>query len=283
MAGILWIASYPKSGNTWLRAFLANFLRDEPQPIPINELPNFVAGDHRRSDYEAYLGHEIEDISPPEIAKLRPGFHNWLATRQPQTTLVKTHNACVLFNGQPLITPAATAGAVYVVRNPLDVAVSFAHHFQVSIQKAVEILCDENKTLPPSAGNFTVFLGSWSRHVRSWVSAPGMKLHVVRYEDMFHAPLRSFTALIRFLEQPPDRERIERAIRFSSFGELSRQESDAGFIEAREDGKARFFRSGGVGEWRRHLNKRQVSRLVEAHGPVMRQFGYLTADQRLAV
>jgi hypothetical protein len=283
MAGILWLASYPKSGNTWLRAFLANYIHNSSEPVPLNDLPRFVAGDHREFEYEEYLGRKLDGMTPEEILRLRAGFHTWLANWQAHTTLVKTHNACITVDGEPLITPAATAGAVYVARNPLDLAVSFSHHFQVSIEHAVEILCDHRKTLPPSAGNLTVFLGSWSGHVHSWLAAPGMKRHVVRYEDLCRAPTKAFSDLVRFVEQPVDRARIERAIGFSSFGALSKQEKSGGFVEARPDGKARFFRAGKVGVWRKRLTKQQVARLVEVHGPVMHRLGYLTEDLKIAV
>jgi len=97
------------------------------------------------------------------------------------------------------------------------------------------------------------------------------------------APKGVFSDLVRFVEQPVDAPRIERAMRFSSFDELSKQEKDGGFVEARPDGTARFLRAGKVGVWRKRLSKQQVARLVEVHGPVMRRLGYLTEDLKIAV
>ncbi len=275
MPGILWLASYPKSGNTWLRAYLANLFSNPARPVPINDLPNHVLGDNFLVHYEQFSGRKEAQFSAEDIVRLRPQVHRWFAASRRDTVLVKTHNACVLADGQPLITPAATAGAIYVVRNPMDVAVSFASHYQVDIQRGVDLICDENHRLPSVPGQLEQVLLSWSTHVRSWTKAPGMRLHVMRYEDMTGAPYKTFAGLSGFLGLPEERKRIMRAIRFSSFRELKKQERATGFVEARPDGKAKFFRAGKAGGWRAALSEDQVHQIVEAHGETMAEFGYL--------
>ena len=130
MPGIIWLASYPKSGNTWLRAFLANYLRNAHQPIPINDLPNHILGDNMVVHYQQYGGLKPEEVTREAVARLRPKVHQWMAISRGQDVFVKTHNIIGTIDSVPLITPAATAGAIYVVRNPFDVAISFAHHYQ---------------------------------------------------------------------------------------------------------------------------------------------------------
>lgn len=276
--GILWLASFPKSGNTWLRAYLANLFRNPPRALPINELPNYALGDNFLIHYAQFTGRPAESLTPEELIRLRPKVHEWFANSQADTVLVKTHNACAITNGVPLITPGATAGAIYVVRNPLDVVPSFAEHYQVDVQRAVDLLCDPNHTLPASPGQLEQVLLDWSTHVRSWTQAPGMRLHVMRYEDMLERPYKTFAALSQFLGLPEERERILRAIRFSSFKEMKKQEKEAGFVEARPDGKARFFRAGAAGGWRKVLTEAQVRQMLDAHGEVMRAHGYVNED-----
>lgn len=283
MGGILWLSSYPKSGNTWLRAYLANYFRNPPRPLPINELPDYALGDNFLIHYEQLSGKKAEALSPEDIAALRPKVHEWFAQSRSDTVLVKTHNACVLADGQPLITPSATAGAIYVIRNPLDVAVSFASHYQVTHERAVELLCDETHMLPAIPGQIAQVLLSWSGHVRSWIKAPEMHRHVMRYEDMQEKPVKTFAGLSKFLGLPDDKERVKRAIKFSSFRELKKQEDASGFAEARPDGKARFFRQGKTGVWRGVLTDEQVARLIEVHGEIMTEFGYLSRDGKLKV
>ncbi len=278
MAGILWLSSYPKSGNTWLRAFLANLFRNAARPVPINELPNHVLGDNFLLHYEQFTGKKAEDLSAEEIRELRPRIHEWFAHSKGDTVFVKTHNACVLADGQALITPAATAGAIYLIRNPFDVAISFADHYQVSLQRAVDLLCDDTYTLPAIPGQIEQVLMSWSSHVKSWTKAPDMRLHVMRYEDMSAKPFKAFSALSTFLGLPKEPERVKKAIRFSAFRELKSQEDKGGFLEARPDGKAKFFRAGKTGGWRQALSEAQVAQLIEAHREVLREFGYLSGS-----
>jgi len=271
--GIIWLASYPKSGNTWLRAFLANLFQNPEQPLPINDLPSYVLGDNFLLHYEQFTGRRAEQLSEADFERLRPQIHEWFAHSKPDSVFVKTHNVCGLINGKPLITPSATAGAIYVVRNPLDVAVSYAGHYQVSLDRAAELLCDDRHLVPPASDQLAQYLMSWSAHVKSWTQAKDMRLHVMRYEDMLERPLKAFGALVRFLGLPKDLPRLKKAVRFSSFGEL--KEQNRGFVEARPDGKSRFFRSGKAGSWRESLTPEQVERIVETNREVMRIYGYL--------
>jgi Sulfotransferase domain len=89
-------------------------------------------------------------------------------------------------------------------------------------------------------------------------------------------PYKVFAALSRFLGLPEEKERIRRAIRFSSFKEMKKQEKAGGFVEARPDGKAKFFRAGKAGAWRADLTESQIAKMIEAHREIMTKFGYLS-------
>ena len=181
-------------------------------------------------------------------------------------------------DGRPLVGREATLGALYIIRNPLDVAPSAANHWNCTIDEAVErmgrssmALCRSRQSLTPQARQKLL---SWSGHVLSWVEAPGLKIEIVRYEDMLRDAPATFSRAARFLRLPESPERIKKAIRFSRFEELLRQEEDEGFGERQQDA-ARFFRQGRVGGWRDALNAVQVRRIIAQHGPVMRRFAYL--------
>ena len=200
MPGVLWLASYPKSGNTWVRAFLANYLVNADSPVSINELPEFVRGDGPKHYYEEVLGYPIsKPLSPKETQELRLIVHEKFAYESQNTTIVKTHNAIAYLDDIPTINPKATEGAIYIMRNPLDVALSYAHHYGMTYDKAIERLASEQNSLGGTERQVFQFLGSWSEHVRSWVEAPGLKLHVMRYEDMILDASKVFTKLLEFL------------------------------------------------------------------------------------
>jgi len=274
---IVWLASYPKSGNTWVRAFLANYSANARQPVDINTLPDFAFGDMRSEYFARAAGKPAETLTDDEIAQLRPQVHRDLARNDEELVFVKTHTVLAVIRNVPAITPETTAGAIYVVRNPLDVAPSFAHHYGLTVQQGVQALCFSGLEIEPKAGHVRQTVSDWSSHVQSWLKAPGLTPLVLRYEDLVAAPRKGFGALIEFLRWPKERERLERAIRQSSFRVLAEQERLYGFIE-RSKNADRFFRRGKVGGYRDELTAEQIDMLIDRHRETMRELGYLGAD-----
>jgi hypothetical protein len=254
--------------------FLANAVGKAERPYDINALREFGSSDSRASYYERAAAKPIQALSEAELHRLRPAVHRFLANRRPGHAFVKTHNAIAVIDGIPTITPELTAGAVYVVRDPLDVAVSFAHHFAVDLDAAVEQLCRPGSRVATAERAVFSQLGTWGRHVESWTAAPGLNAHVVRYEDLLARPVPSFRAVADYLRLELDREALKRAVRFSSFKQLTAQEALAGFVE-RSAATARFFRAGRAGQGRKQLSQAQVERIVAVNGEVMRRYGYL--------
>ena len=276
LSHILWLASYPKSGNTWLRAFLANFIADRTRPVSINELDTFVSGDMDAGPYERLLGRPVHALSIEEIYAARPRVHRLLAQQKPGAVLVKTHNRLGRFDAIPTITPDVTYAAIYVVRNPLDVVVSFADHYGVTLDDAIEASGAEHHMIGGGGRVIPQDLGSWSGHVRSWTEAPGLDRLVLRYEDMLSNPAKAFGSVVAYLQIPSNRPRLKKALRFASFRELAGQEREHGFTE-KSANALRFFRQGRAGGWRSVLTPDQVKRVIDLHGPVMAAHGY--ADQ----
>jgi hypothetical protein len=197
---------------------------------------------------------------------------------------LKCHDAYVhLPSGEPLYPPEVTAAAIYIVRNPLDVAVSYAYHEELSFDDSIRRMNDRDYALSFNPRGLSVQfeqkLFSWSGHVQSWLEASSiMRLHVVRYEDMLDHAMDTFTGIIRFLHLDDDPERIRRAVTFSSFKEVRQQEETKSFQERKTE-KSLFFRSGKAGSGRDELSPAQIEQIVSAHGEVMRQFGYLGENE----
>jgi len=273
MGAIIWLASYPKSGNTWIRAFLHNLLTNAQEPVNINALHHFSLGEGNARFFRRFDPRPLTSISEPEVMALRAKVHELLTQASEDSVFVKTHHFLGEIDGIPLISMDRTAGAIYVVRNPLDVVVSYANHFGMAIDQAIEELGNEGTGSKPSDRSARQYYGSWSSNVSSWTQNAVPALHVARYEDMQDQPFETFTGVARFLGLSPPRERLERAISNSSFGALKAQEEEHGFVERTEH--TRFFREGRTGAWRAALSEQQVTRIVSDHREEMERFGYV--------
>ena len=287
MSHIVWLASYPKSGNTWLRMFLAHLLAEEGAPAPdLNGLSRTLHDGlgiaSSRTVFDEEAGISASDLLPDEIDLLRPRVYEAWAARCERTAFVKVHDAFLATAaGEPLLSPAATCATIYIVRNPLDVAVSYAFHSAKSFDTMIDEMADADFVTASSVtrlhSQLRQRLSSWSGHVASWIDASGMNCHMMRYEDMVQLPLETFSAMVRFLDLPCDEPRVLQALDGACFEKLRAQEEDIGFAE-RPHRAQRFFREGRVGDWRNHLNHAQASRIVAGHRDMMRRLGYLDAD-----
>jgi len=276
MGNIVWLASYPKSGNTWLRAFLANLIANRAEPVPLGELPAYAEDEASPYLFGALAGRPSVELDIGEIAALRPEVHAAIAARAQGTRFVKTHNMNGGFDGHPLHNWQVSAGAICVVRNPLDVAVSMTHHFGIGLDEAIERLADENVATGNDALFVSQILGSWSTHVKSWADIADERFVVLRYEDLVDKPAKAFAKVAKLVGIAQDRTRIERAMRHASFRSLSAMERKDGFVEASDKG-SRFFRSGRANEWRDALSREQVRRVIGAHREQMARFKYVPA------
>lgn len=276
MGNIVWLASYPKSGNTWLRAFLANLIANRPMPVPLAQFPEYAKLDADPQLYSQLAGKPSSELNFDALCALRPRVHAAIAAAAPRTVFVKTHSMAGLHDGVALITPQVSAGAIYVVRNPLDVVVSMTHHFAIGIDAAIAYLGDERAATENSALFVAEFLGSWSAHVKSWADMEGPRILIVRYEDLIEKPAKTFGRVARLVGVEGNRARVERAIANASFAALAAMERRDGFVEVPIKGK-RFFRAGRANQWREVLAREQVLRVIERHREQMQRFHYIPA------
>lgn len=273
---LVWLASYPKSGNTWFRVFLTNYLRGDDQPALINQLESApIASD--RLGFDRLYGIDSADLDWAEIDQRRPAVYQQWQTDSPWL-FHKVHDAYTyLPDGQPLLGLPHGQAAIYLIRNPLDVAVSFAHHSgQAEVDKTITRMGQTQAALANQRSAFDHQLRqqllSWSEHVQSWQNAPLPKL-ILRYEDLLADPFATFSQAIRFLQLPDEPERIRKAIAFSDFSVLREQEQTLGFKEKTSVAK-QFFRQGKAGGYREVLTEAQIQRVQQDHAVVMREWGY---------
>jgi hypothetical protein len=277
MAGILWLASYPKSGNTWMRIFLTNYLQNGEQPVDINRLDGGPIASAREI-FDDLVGVEASDLTLAEHELLRPRVYQQFAAQLTENEFLKVHDAYTLNEADlPLFPPEASCGVIYILRNPLSVAPSLANHINKSVEEAIDTL---NNQQQPSKKHRAGLRGqlpqrwlSWSEHVCSWAEASGQRILLVRYEDMKKRSFEVFRAVVRFAGLEEDEARIQKAIEFSSFEQVKKQESEKGFRERIRP--TSFFRKGETSAWKSELTPEQIERILSAQSEIMRRYGYL--------
>ncbi len=278
--GIVWIASYPKSGNTWVRVFLYQLMRimggHPREEDEINKLDRASTYESRLYGlFQQFLGKPLSDATREEVATVRPQVQAAIADRSPGVALVKTHNVLGNMHGIPIINLAVSAGTVYLVRDPRDVVLSLADHLGVSVDGAIAVMTTGGYMNSNTVDTAFEIWGSWSEHVFSWTGRPNEAVIVVRYEDLIEDPVKHFTAIVEHLRQSATPDQIAEAVELSTFDKLRAAEDQRDFRE-RSERADRFFRRGQAGAWREALSDDQARRIVQAHHQQMRPLGYLT-------
>lgn len=287
MGNIVWLASYPKSGNTWVRLFLDSYLyqRSETLHLAQLQLGNRIASSRRLFDETVGLG---SGVLPAQLVEnLRPHVYREVSANANSPVYMKIHDAYYLTDsGEPLVPDSATRSVIYIVRNPLDVCVSWTYHSgHVDINRTVRAMnkinyvSDANKFMQPD--QLPQKMLSWSQHALSWIESP-LNVMVLRYEDLIQHPFIWFSKLIRFLELDWDKSRLDTAINSCQFDALKEQETQNGFHEKPMKAE-RFFRRGLVGEWKNVLDQSHTDSLIKHHQPIMERLGYIDHSGKLTI
>ena len=277
--GAVWLASYPKSGNTWLRLLLANLLSGHDRPVPINQIDLPAHSLMSRRAIEQLTLIDTSLLTRAETEHMRPVWTGHLLTQATERAYIKTHDHYRRNTaGQGLFGNAVGMSALYVVRDPRDVAISTAHHLGCSLDKAIDVL---NHGTPVSCEphryslRFDEAWAAWRDHVTGWLDQNDLPLHSLRYEDLLADTVQVFGATARFLGLEFEPDVLERAVGFSAFEQVQRQEREGGFGERIARSTAPFFRSGRAGAWVDVLTPAQADRIVKANRSVMERLGYL--------
>jgi aryl sulfotransferase len=268
---ITWIASYPKSGNTWVRALLLQYLSPSGTAAVLKDLKAIPIASSRQL-FDQALGCESDLLLPDEIPALQCAWYDLVAQRHPGH-FFKVHEQ---YNPQ-LHTPANSSLVLYIIRNPWDVAVSYAAHRGSPIADIIPTLEDDHYiaalSITERKPQLPQLYGSWSGHVDSWLNQSAIPVHVTRYEDLLTNPHPTFAALLQACGYPIDETRLHAAIAACSFQNLRAQEDTAGFPE-KPTTSEKFFRQGRVGGWREVLTADQATRIAQQHAATITRWGY---------
>ena len=266
-----YLASYPKSGNTWCRVFIPELRR--------------LAGLDSADATEAAQQEERElrlnrDLATGSIVSSRHWLDDQLALYSESMRYHKLHDAFVSADsgGRPVVPTEGCRGAVVVIRHPADVAVSLSHFFSWDLERCVAFLLNEEAALCRSSkrGGQQVrqFMGSWANHVQSWVDQQQIPVLLLRYEDLLVQPEHHFRRLATFLDLPAEEPLIREAVANTRFDKLRSKEDEEGGFHERPEGCERFFRSGRSGEGQEQLTGEQLQQLEETFAATLHRFGY---------
>tara|TARA_B100000900_G_C20474682_1_gene672867 strand:+ start:266 stop:1078 length:813 start_codon:yes stop_codon:yes gene_type:complete len=268
---IIWLASYPKSGNTWVRSFLCHYIYGN------NENFNFKLLDNIKKfpDINVIKNLKINYENTNEL------IQNWTVMQDfinlnNKLNFLKTHNAFCTINGNSFTNSTNTLAAIYVVRDPRDVLISFSNHLNFDLHKTLEIMkSDEYWETEDKFNNFrSALFGSWKTNYKSWFSQNTLETLLIRYEDLISNPFENFSKIIKFLENKTkiiyDKNSIELSINQTKFENLSKLEKKNGFEEATNN---LFFRKGSSKQWI-NLDKKLISDLEENFGDLMKDLNY---------
>jgi len=275
---IIWLASYPKSGNTWFRAFLTALLGDGD--LNINEMKTDGIFSSR-AIFDNCTDMDSTDLYDSEIKNLLPDiFRHQAELYRKDKLFIKIHDAYTLnTNGLPIVPAEPTLCALYFIRNPLDVAGSFANHNGSSLDEAIVLMNNKKGSLAKQARNrnvnnqFKQLMLSWSGHVESWTYELPFPVLVIRYEDMLADTLNTFTNAVEFMKINVTPAQIEKAIDETRFEKLQQMESKDGFAEKNRKSD-KFFRKGMAGNWVNELTPEQIKSIIDNHATVMEQYNY---------
>jgi len=275
---IIWCASYPKSGNTWVRAIITSLLYSQDGIFNFNMLKNVDLFPKR-----FYFKEFIDDYS--DLNKISC---YWITAQEKinsdgKLKIFKTHNGNYNFSGNDFTNKKNTAGVIYIVRDPRNIITSIANHYQLNLQQSADFLFDEkrylfNKNDPNDLAeeNIITLLGSWKANYNSWKTASNSL--IIRYEDLLLNTKSEINKLSMFMQKFTkfniNDEKIQNILKTTSFEILKKNEEREGFEEA-ANSDIKFFNLGPKNNWKNLLNKDLINIVEKQFSKEMKELGYI--------
>ena len=275
---IIWCASYPKSGNTWVRAIIASLVYSKNGIFNFDMLRKVSLFPKR-----FYFKDFISDYS--DLKKIS---QYWINAQEKinsdgKLKIYKTHNGNYNFLGNDFTNKKNTAGVIYIVRDPRNVIASISNHYQLNLQESVNFLLDEkrflyNKNDPNdlSEENIITLLGSWKSHYNSWKISSSSIL--IRYEDLLTNTKLEIKKISDFVKKyinfEINNEKIQNILKSTSFEKLKAMEEKEGFEEA-SSSDVKFFNLGPKNNWKNTIDKKLIYIIEKNFSKEMEEIGYI--------
>lgn len=277
---IIWIASYPKSGNTYIRSFLASYFFSEngkfnfDQLLKLHQFPSMKFSKNRIESEE--------EASKYWIFNQKTFFDN------DELNLVKTHNCLLKFRGNNFTSKDQTLGAIYIVRDPRNLITSFTHHYSFSYEDALKFMMYDKAALVEKSAdndysNFT-YLNSWSNHYKSWRDNDQFKTLFIKFEDLEDNKDKIFREIVKFINElnknsmEVDEKKFINSINSTTFVNMKNKERNEGFEESviskKTGKKLNFFNLGFNNRWQKILSNDIKQKMNLNFESELKELGY---------
>ncbi len=279
---IIWLASYPKSGNTWLRSLISTYFYTTDGNFDFDIL-KFI--DQYPS--VAYFKKYKDAFSFPESTARYWLSQQEIINKDKKLRFFKTHNAMCRINEFRFTDSSKTKGAIYIVRDPRNIISSLANHYQIDTEEALEFMKNEKKALIEKKdqrylGFVPIF--SWIFHQKSWTECKGFPVLTIRYEDLQFETFNTFKKIFEFIKDTAnlkisfDKEKAKKVIRSCEFDQLKKLEKEKGFPEAMTNKvtneKIKFFNMGKENDYKRLLSSELINKMNSLYKDQLKNYNY---------
>ena len=278
---IIWLASYPKSGNTLLRSILSAYFYSEDGNFKFDNL--YKISQFPGIDHFMRLGVDVNDQG--EVFKNFINAQNSINEDSKKAKFFKTHSSLCKMNGCNFTDLKNTLGVIYIVRDPRNVVTSFAHHYNMTINQSTDALFDEKKFMHKTDKLCSAFLGSWSFNYNSWkVLENKNKYLLIKYEELINKKKGTLLKIFKFLDKIGlkvnlDMIKLNRVIKSTEFEKMKNLEKKETFYESVIDEKTGnrkvFFNLGPKNDWRKILDNKNREKIESNLKNEMLDLGYL--------
>ena len=280
---IIWIASYPKSGNTWVRSLLSTYLYSEDGIFNFDLLKKIQIFPSKKY-FEFFLS-DFKDIK--KISDYWIAAQDRINLLNNKTIFLKTHSALCALENNSFTNKNNTKAVIYVVRDPRNLITSFSHHFSMNVEESYNFIINKKKMLTENewgGKNFGIasVLGNWAEHYKSWQNIKFAPILTVKYEDLIDNTEREFKKILTYLKKIMDikinEKKILNTINSCSFKKLAEKEKNEGFSEAskskKNNEKLNFFYLGKKNDWKKLLDPKIEEKIKFEFNKEMKELGY---------